>query len=181
MRLPLARSVLVGSLAAVALLGGCSSSSDDTSPSDFPSASDLPSDLPPSIAPDLPDGSGDATEDPDLGDTAAIGASPACDEVRAGIAAFNDRDYDETVARFEAAVPLARRAAATDQSLAATALLDAVTYYAELAPADYLPASASSAEFERNKQITLGLCGDGALPDSPDAPVASPTEQGIPA
>ncbi len=57
-----------------------------------------------------------------------------------------------------AAEPLARDQARDESSPAADDLLEAVTYYAELAPADYPSASATSPDFATYKEITLGQC-----------------------
>ena len=94
--------------------------------------------------------------------------TPACAEVRAGIAAFNDGDYDETVARFLDAVPLAEEQ--LDGSERAEDLLEAVRWYAALPPEDYPDAATSSEEFQRYKAITLTQCDpvpDGAAPSAP--------------
>lgn len=89
-----------------------------------------------------------------------------CLEVNAGIAAFNQGDVDETVSRFEAAVPLARQADESTGTADSQDLLDATVYYAELAPEDYLAAAAVSPEFARFKQVTLGQCApDPMAPD----------------
>ncbi len=85
----------------------------------------------------------------------------ACDEVVAGIEAFNRGDFEETVARFESAVPLAEAEDAAAGTRVSAALLEAVRYYAALPPGDYLAASAGSRDFARYKAITLGLCGSG--------------------
>lgn len=82
--------------------------------------------------------------------------TPACAEVRAGIDAFNAGDFDLTVEHFEKAVPLAQDQ--LDGSAAADDLLEAVTWYAQLPPDDYLDASTGSPDFARYKAITLGQC-----------------------
>ncbi|WP_309647266.1 hypothetical protein [Nocardioides sp.] len=82
--------------------------------------------------------------------------TPACAEVRAGIAAFNEGDYDETVARFVAAVPLAEEQ--VDGSKQADDLLEAIRWYAELPAEDYPEAAISSQDFATYKAITLGQC-----------------------
>ncbi|MCY7395985.1 MAG: hypothetical protein LH468_07510 [Nocardioides sp.] len=111
---------------------------------------------------------------PGDGETDASG-SATCERVRAGIDAFNAGDYDETVARFAEAVPLAQ--AAEDDSAPGALLAEAVRYYADLAPGDYLAASQSSEEFERYKQVTLGLC----VSDTAPLQAPSPQEPGVPA
>lgn len=129
----------------LALLGACSSDEQSA-----PTPDPLPSTTP--------------------GTSPDAASSETCQEVRAGIDAFNLADYTETVARFRAAVPLAE--AADDGTAATAALLAAVRYYAELDPADYPESSRSSADFEKYKQITLGQCA------SPDGTV-TPQEPGI--
>ena len=75
-----------------------------------------------------------------------------------GIDAFNAGQLDETVAHFRLAVPLAEAEAASVDSRAASALVEAVHYYAELPAEDYPEAAATSPDFARYKAITLGLC-----------------------
>lgn len=100
----------------------------------------------------------------------SAGAVAACDEVVAGIDAFNAGDFDATVAHFQKAIPLAEAEAKADESVAARDLLEAVHYYAELAPEDYLESSQTSPEFAKYKSITLGQCAPGAPPPSPGTP-----------
>ncbi len=85
----------------------------------------------------------------------------ACDEVVAGIDAFNLGDYQGTVDHFVDAVPLAEAEAAAAPSRRTADLLEAVRYYARLAPEDYLEASSTSPEFARYQVITLGQCASG--------------------
>jgi hypothetical protein len=136
-------------LAVPVLLAATACSSDEGGSSDAagpgPAASS-------SAAPGLPDQSNAAGTD-------------ICEQVVAGINAFNEGDYDETVARFEDALPLAE--AADDGSEAAESLLAAVRYYAALDPDDYLEASQSSPEFERWKTVTLGQCVEGSDTSDP--------------
>ncbi len=82
--------------------------------------------------------------------------SLACEEVRTGIEAFNEGDYEGTVDHFVAAVPLAEDR--DDGSQAAGDLVEAVHYYADLAAEDYPEAARSSQEFAKYKAITLGQC-----------------------
>lgn len=114
------------------------------------------------------------TPSPDAPSPDAPTSATACAEVRAGIAAFNDGDYDETVARFRDAVPLAETEAeeadAGADADAAELLLEAVEYYADLAPEDYLESSQTSPDFERYKQITLGQCVADEPPASEEPP-----------
>lgn len=100
----------------------------------------------------------------------STGAVAACDEVVAGIEAFNAGDFDATVAHFQKAIPLAEAEAKADDSIAARDLLEAVHFYADLAPRDYLESSQSSPEFAKYKKITLGQCPPGAPPPSPGTP-----------
>ncbi len=90
-----------------------------------------------------------------------------CVEVRAGIDAFNQGDFQKTVAHFRTALPLAEAAAARDHSRDADDLAEAVKYYAELAPDAYPESSRTSSSFARYKQITLSQCeGGGQEPPS---------------
>lgn len=122
----------------------------------------------PSASPSSP-GTDDGQEpDQPSPGTAAPARTPACAEVRAGIDAFNDGDYDETVARFVDAVPLAEEQ--LDGSDRADQLLEAVRWYAALPPEDYADAAVSSQEFQVYKAITLTQCDpvpDGAAPSTP--------------
>ena len=97
--------------------------------------------------------------------------SPACDEVRAGIDAFNLGDFGSTVEHFEAAVPLAEEQ--DDGSEEAGDLVEAVHYYAELEAKEYPQASRSSPQFAKYKAITLGQCvaADDGSTDDPGADV----------
>ena len=114
-------------------------------------------------------GAGGTASRADETSAAAPSGATACDEVVQGIAAFNLGDFDETVRHFEAAVPLAEAAADEDDSPAASDLLDAVRYYAELPAEDYLEAAESSPDFAKYKAITLGQCAsaDGEDTDPP--------------
>lgn len=99
--------------------------------------------------------------------TTAAPERTTCDEVVAGIEAFNRGDFEETVARFERAVPLAQAEDDAAGTRVTADLLEAVQYYAALPPGDYLAASVGSPDFARYKAITLGLCGSGR-PQAPD-------------
>lgn len=138
--------------ALLVLLGACSSAGEAGQNGRAPRA-----DSPTSAAPSLPSDAAPGT----AGDADA----ETCAQVRAGIEAFNRGDYEETVARFEEAVPLAL--AARDDSASGALLAEAVQYYADLPPQDYPEASRSSDDFAKYKQITLGLCADGP-PSSED-------------
>ncbi|CAN5206521.1 hypothetical protein BH09ACT12_BH09ACT12_00370 [soil metagenome] len=102
---------------------------------------------------------------PGTGEAPGSSDTTACDEVVAGIDAFNLGDFEETVARFEQAVPLAEAEDAAAGTRASAELLEAVRYYAALAPDDYLPASVASPDFARYKTITLGQCASAPAPD----------------
>ncbi len=140
---------------AAATLGACASDESGT----VGTASMLtpaPSQSPQDPTPDpAPDGGSDAV------------AKDACDEVAAGIGAFNAGDLEQTVASFERAVPLAEAEDAEADTRESADLLEAVRYYADLAPQDYPEASVSSPDFARYKAITLGQCLSG-LPSAPD-------------
>lgn len=90
--------------------------------------------------------------------------SPRAGPVRAGINAFNAGDFSITVDQFRKALPLARAQAQDNPSKAAEDLVEAITYYAELAPEDYPQSAVSSPEFLRYKAITLGQCVGGVAP-----------------
>lgn len=119
-----------------------------------------------------PDGSAPADPEtppapsPRSGEDPAVMDSPACEEVRAGIDAFNVGDFDKTVEHFEAALPLAEEQ--DDGSELASQLIEAVRYYAELEAELYPEASRSSPEFARSKAITLSQCMLGE--DTPESP-----------
>lgn len=101
-------------------------------------------------------------------DPGATAGSPVCASVRQGIDAFNEGDYEATVALFAEALPLADAAATEpDASAEARLLAGAVRYYAELAPQEYPEAAQGDADFETNKQITLGLCVTEVTPLAP--------------
>jgi hypothetical protein len=110
----------------------------------------------PTSSPSAPDS--DAPTQPDASDT------KACEEVRAGIGAFNAGEYERTVEHFRLALPLAREQFRSNPSGAADDLVEAVTYYAELAPEEYPESARSSAEFAKYKAITLGQCVSGTEP-----------------
>ncbi|AXT84849.1 hypothetical protein C6I20_06345 [Aeromicrobium sp. A1-2] len=91
-----------------------------------------------------------------------------CAEVRTGIDLFNAKDYAGTVASFEKAKVTAKVYATISEEPEADALLDAVEYYANLAPADYPEAARTSENFARNKAITLNQCAsDGTSAGTP--------------
>ena len=123
---------------------------------------------PPSASPSAPE----TSESPEPGQPDAS-ATPACAEVREGIDAFNRTEFANTVAHFRLAVPLARARARTAPSPAADDLVEAVVYYAGLAPEDYPLAARSAPEFAKYKAITLAQCaplGGPPLGGSPEPP-----------
>jgi hypothetical protein len=97
-------------------------------------------------------------------------ATDACTEVVAGIDDFNLGDYDGTVVHFRKAIPLAEAQAQQDDSQEAANLLEAVRYYAELAPDEYPDAARSSRDFAKYKAITLGQCVPVEQPDGETEP-----------
>ena len=126
----------------------------------------------PSAPESSPESSPDSSDPSESGSAAA--GSPACVEVREGIKAFNAGDYPVTVAHFKVALPLARAQADVSGSSEADDLLEAVRYYARLAPADYPEAARSSPEFAKYKSITLGQCVPVPLDVLPDSDPTSP-------
>lgn len=152
-------ATLIG--AVVALTGGCASNGDSNRSDDRPDAG-------------ITD---DATpQDPQTSETPSPSSrdvvdSEACDEVRAGIDAFNTGGYAETVEHFRAALPLAEKQ--DDGSALASQLIEAVRYYAELEAGLYPDAARSSPQFAKYKAITLGQClpVGGGTPEPPGADI----------
>lgn len=142
-----------------ALTGGCAGDGDSNGSDDRQGTGIIDDSIP--RDPETP-----ATPSPRSGDAAVV-ASEACDEVRAGIDAFNVGEFDETVKHFQAALPLAEEQ--DDGSVLASQLIEAVRYYAELDAELYPNAARSSPEFAKYKAITLGQCvaGDDETPESP--------------
>ncbi|MCW2846645.1 MAG: hypothetical protein JWR90_619 [Marmoricola sp.] len=141
----------------MAALTACSDGSNDgPSPSAHATRKPSPS-APESPSPAQPDASG----------------TKACAEVRAGIDAFNAHEYASTVAHFKLALPLAKSQFRAKPAGAAEDLVEAVTYYAVLAPEDYPVSALSSSQFAKYKAITLGQCapvGGPPLGGSTEAP-----------
>jgi hypothetical protein len=150
-------------LASVLLLGTTACSSGGESPragsEDSSSSSTSPTPAP--------------TPAPSLSPAPDVSGTRACAEVRAGINAFNAHDYRSTVAHFRLALPLARSQAEATPSEAAEDLVEAVGYYARLAPPDYPESARSSEDFATYKTITLAQCVTVGRPLT-DAPSASP-------
>lgn len=147
----------------LALVGGCAADGESDGSSDRPGGADSSADPSPS-EPESPDPSSPS------GDVAVVD-SEACEQVRNGIDAFNRGEYDETVDRFEEALPLAQ--SQDDGSVRAGELVEAVRYYAELDADQYLEAARTSPDFAKYKAITLGQCAsaDGEAPESPGVEV----------
>jgi hypothetical protein len=98
--------------------------------------------------------------------------SRTCAEVRLGIDEFNRDDYAGTVEHFVKARTPAKVYAKVNEEPEADALLDAVEYYANLAPEKYPEAARSSENFARNKTITLEQCAsDEPIDAEPPTPV----------
>ncbi|MGA8987165.1 hypothetical protein [Aeromicrobium sp.] len=114
-------------------------------------------------------GSEQAADDSDPSPLEIVEAqTKTCAEVRKGIDLFNQKDYAGTVASFKKARITATVYATISDEPEADALLDAVEYYANLAPADYPEAARTSASFARNKAITLNQCApDGTSDGTP--------------
>jgi hypothetical protein len=88
-------------------------------------------------------------------------ASQACAEVRSGIAAFNEKDFDGTVDHFVRARPFARKYAELSDEKRADELLEPVEYHAHLPAEDYRDAFVNSPRFLEYKRITLTQCEAG--------------------
>lgn len=98
--------------------------------------------------------------------SAADAVQKTCEEVRAGIDEFNQKDYRGTVKHFQKAVSPAKIYAKAQPEPETRALLDAVNYYAALPPASYPEAARDSADFARHKAVTLNQCASGEPIDS---------------
>lgn len=105
-------------------------------------------------------GCGLVSSEPDQ-DAIDDAAAETCAEVRAGIAAFNRKDYAGTVDHFVKAEPLAKRYAELSDDKKADDLLEAVDYYAKLPAEEYPRAFANSRRFLEYKKVTLGQCESG--------------------
>ncbi|PUA80361.1 hypothetical protein C7S10_14640 [Nocardioides currus] len=155
----------------VALTGGCAGSdgSDEGPPAGVTESTSPDSESPDPESPD-PESPDPETPAPTPGPGDVVD-SEACDEVRQGIDAFNLGRYDETVEHFENAVPLAEEQ--DDGSEAASQLVEAVRYYADLAAGLYPEAARTSPDFAKYKAITLGQCVpvDGETSESPGVEV----------
>lgn len=110
------------------------------------------------------------SESPTPAASASPAAAEACDEVRAGIEAFNLGDYIKTIDHFRKAIPLAVDQAKDDDSQRADDLVEAIKYYADLDPQAYPEAARSSADFAKYKAITLGQCVPVGQPDTDQGP-----------
>lgn len=104
--------------------------------------------------------------------SAAEAVQQTCAEVLAGIDEFNRQDYSGTVEHFEKARPIARAYVEASSEPEARALLEAVTYYADLPPESYPQAARTSEHFARHKAVTLSQCAAAEPMDAtPDTPV----------
>ena len=157
------RHGLVALLLATASACSVGTAENDSATSPSPSAPSPSASSPSTPGPSAPSASSSQTA-----------GSPACVEVREGIKAFNAGDYPVTVAHFKVALPLARAQADVSGSSEADDLLEAVRYYAQLAPEDYPEAARSSPEFAKYKAITLGQCVPVPLDELPDGDPTSP-------
>lgn len=109
-------------------------------------------------------------------------ASPTCEAVRAGIAAYNAGDLPRSLQAFSDAVPLARtraqRMSGRDGSMEAQDLLEAVEYYAGLSTEQLGEAFPASPETRRYQDVTLSQCqplpsgldGEGAEDEQSEQP-----------
>jgi len=152
----------VVTVAVVALAGGCAGYGDSEESDDRQGLGTFDQ--------STPSGPGTTGAPPPRSEEPAVIDSEACEEVRIGIEAFNVGEFDETVAHFEEALPLAEEQ--DDGSAVAGQLVEAVRYYAELDAEDYPKASRSSPEFAKYKAITLGQCVSGVVevPESSESP-----------
>jgi hypothetical protein len=124
------------------------------------------------VAPAACSGSSDSSDGGTRQLSAAEAMDATCAEVRAGIDEFNREDYAGTVEHFVKAKVPAKVNAKVNEEPEADALLDAVEYYANLAPKDYPEAARSSENFARNKVITLEQCAsDEPIDATPGTPV----------
>ncbi|MCW2799541.1 MAG: hypothetical protein JWQ70_1013 [Aeromicrobium sp.] len=112
-------------------------------------------------------GSSGSDADPIAKLSAKTLGAKTCVEVRAGIDAFNDHDYDATTRHFKKAEVFAKLYYKKAQGAGSSTLLQAVDYYAHLPAKAYPEAARSSVDFARFKAITLGQCEpvDGPTPD----------------
>lgn len=143
----------------VALTGGCAGDGDSMESDDRQGLG--------TVDQSTPSGPGTLGAPSPRSEAPAVIDSQACEEVRIGIEAFNLGEFDETVAHFKEALPLAEQQ--DDDSVAAGQLIEAVRYYAELDAEGYPEASQSSPEFAKYKAITLGQCVSEVVevPESP--------------
>ena len=102
-----------------------------------------------------------------------LATTRVCDLVRRGVDAFNNGDVDETIERFQEAVPLAEELATEQPSADTERLRDAVEFYAEIPADEYVEANATDPTFADYRDFALVTCEyDGPL---------QPSDTGIPA
>lgn len=149
-------------------LAGCGGDDDPA-----PSASS-----PSSSAPESPSGSPSSSPSVEPGTPPRVPAEdpPPCEDIRAGIDAFNDGDPELTVRLFTRALPEAEQYAEDEPGRTADLLLQAVRYYAALPPQEYAAAITGSSEFKRHQVTTLAVCRYGQ-----EGGGASPTDDAVPA
>jgi predicted small lipoprotein YifL len=115
-------------------------------------------------------GSSGSDADPNAKLSAKSLGAKTCVEVRTGIDAFNQHDYDSTVTHFKKAEVFAKLYFKKAQGKGSSSLLQAVDYYAHLPAKSYPEAARTSTDFARFKAITLGQCEpvDGPTPHGSD-------------
>jgi hypothetical protein len=124
------------------------------------------------------DGDDDAGREPGSSSSTAtealdLATTRVCDLVRRGVDAFNNGDVEETIERFQEAVPLAEELATEEPSADTRRLRDAVEFYAEIPADEYVEANATDPTFADYRDFTLVTCEyDGPL---------QPSDTGIPA
>lgn len=82
----------------------------------------------------------------------------ACSEVRAGIAAYNAKDFGEVQPHFVRARVFAKTYAQKNPRPEADDLLVAIEFFAKVAPTAYAKTADSLRLFKKYKVITLGAC-----------------------
>ena len=99
--------------------------------------------------------------DPKPKDDATSSSSPredTCIEVRAGVASYNAQDLESVQPHFVRAEVFAKKYAKQSSAKEADDLLEAVKFFADVAPNDYNKNATSLKLFEKYKAITLGDC-----------------------
>lgn len=92
-------------------------------------------------------------------DTSGLSArESACVEVRAGIAAYNTKQFKEVQPYFVKAKVFAQRYAKASADTEADKLLEAISFFADVSPDSYSKDTKTLKLFEKYKAITLGDC-----------------------